>query len=217
MTLGRIFNLVEQGVQDPSFTREEHILPLVNDFTSEVCSLLPLPMLQVTDDILIEADSLLDYVDLPDEYGRDLFIAFNNTNGRAVNIRANVRTIERLHHDSRQGHVTDIAVAGRRLYYRPIPDVDQDLTVTFYRIPVLIDDALDEDQAIDGIPSEYNLVAVDFVLMKLFAVIEDGMDGRKINTERYTEQYGMGLARLADYCRLSPRTRPVHDRSARFF
>jgi hypothetical protein len=220
MKVTRIIAKIETGIQDPSFTIEDDILPLVNDFVDEVSELFTVPELQDQDTVSIEESATENSIPMPDDYGRDMYRVYSSLSLKEVNIRGSLKVLERLYTGQETtDFIQDVVVVGKALWFRPLPVTAQDLTLYYYRkpVPVEFDDADDEDLDLDGIPSHLAKVAVDYALKELWALVEDGIDGKKINTAYYTDKYNIGLAKIAEHCKGAPKCVPVVTRSARFF
>lgn len=221
MNLGQVFSRIEQGIQDPSFTREGDILPRINDFLLEMGRSFRLPAHQSIETVTIPSSATANHVALPTTFSHNLFRVYNRSSVRMVNVRSGIKALEALYDGmTSKGFIQDVAVDEERLWFRPMPSqglVDQQLELFFYRKPVLIDDASDDDQLLDGIPEHLVPVAVDYVLWRLFLTIEDGIMGPPVNTQKYERLFTVGLARFQEYCLDSPKAIPVVARSARFF
>lgn len=219
--LGLLLKQIEEGIQDPSFDREKDILPLINEFVTEMSQLFRLPALQAQSQVTVFPGMDSSMIDLPKDYGQSLFQVFNRAARREVSVRANTKALERLYDGMPDGgFVRDVAVAGNRMAFRPIPAqtmVQQNLDLHYYRKPVLIEDVSDEEAELDGIPEHLAQVAVDFVLWRLFALVEDGIQGQPVNTNRYAKEYQIGLLKFQEYCKNSPKAAPVVARKAVWF
>lgn len=218
MNLGSIFKRIEDGIQDPSFTREGDLILFVNDFVLEMSSMFRLPALMTKQTVTVPGGS--EFVVIED-FGRDLFRARHVTRDHGVTIRQNVKSLEALGFGVRKGdHICNATMNGDRLYFAPAPHEeapDQELEVWYYRTPTMIEDADDDDAKLDGIPDELASVCVDYVLVKLFLLVEDGIEGPEINVRKHSAMYQAGLTRFENYCRDSPKPTPVLVRTARFF
>jgi len=215
MILGRILTLIETGIADPSFTREVDLMPLVNEFVEETSNLLNLPGLQAREIVTVGAGDVS--IEMPEAFSRELYRVYNETFMRLVSIRTNVATLEGLYDpDCSPGAIKDVAQDSGVLWLKPSPIQDQELNLFFYRKPVPLEFD-DDDGKLDGIPDHLSQVAVDYVLMKLFTLIEDGIEGRKVNTEHYMGLYSVGMAKISAYCKNAPKQKPKVKRTARFF
>ncbi|MBT3484086.1 MAG: hypothetical protein HOG03_11550 [Desulfobacula sp.] len=217
MILEKILTRIETGIQDPSLTMEDDICPLVNEFVAEVSQLFTLPDLQEQKTIEIVVDENPTTLVMPETFAHDLYRVYNETSRKKVNIRSNIKALEGLYSGwESPGMIQDAALEHKTLWYRPIPVQDQSLTLFYYREPVPVE--FDDDEALlDGIPPNFAKIAVDYALKELFALEEDGIDGKKVNTLYYTDRYNIGLAKLAKHCKTAPKHTPVIKRSARFF
>ena len=220
MNVSRIIAKIETGIQDPSFTIEDDILPLVNDFVDEVSELYTVPDLQDQATVSVEASATENQISMPDNYGRDLYRVYTTLSLKEVNIRGSIKVLEKLYNGREStDFIKDVALESKTLWFKPLPVEAQDLRLFYYRKPepIEFEDVEDEDTVLDGIPSHLAKIAVDYALKELWALVEDGIDGKKINTLFYTEKYNVGLAKIALYCKEAPKCVPVITRSARFF
>lgn len=89
------------------------------------------------------------------------------------------------------GDVEYIAIEGSTMYYQKIPSVVTALTLLHRRKPVAMVE--DEDEP-EGIPSHLHLgVIVPKVCIGGFDLIEDGAEGKKVNTIAQVIKYNRGL------------------------
>lgn len=221
MNLAEILDKIDAGNQNPSFTREGHKLPMVNEALSLVAGRFCISKLETTAILTIDPISL-DYVSLPDDYDHDLFRIENITDDNAeVNIRTNRRTLQRLFPGTpRPGYVTDVAITEERIYFQPAPHADnttQDLKIWYYAKPTQYEIG-DVDEEPSWIPEDLHRgLIVDFALEKLWALEEDGIDGQKINTLFYQGRHDQALQHMARHVRFNPKQHPAIKRTARFF
>jgi hypothetical protein len=85
---------------------------------------------------------------------------------------------------------------GKRLIYRDVPAVAATLTVHYYEAPDDLDDDTDEPT---WVPEHlHRKLYVAYVCKEIFNKIEDGVEGRKINTEYYMSEFASGLLALEE-------------------
>jgi len=218
MNFDRVLTLIETGVQDPSFIKEDYILSMVNECVEETSNMFNLPDLQAREVVTISAGE--ESVNMPATFARELYRVYNETSLKEVNIRSNVNVLEEMYDPTQSaGMVKDVAEYNGILWVKPKADLEQDLNLFFYRKPVPLDeDDLDDvDKHLDGIPNHLCQVVVDYCLMRLFTLIEDGIEGNKVNSLHYAGLYTAGLAKVEAYCKFTPKQKPRVRRSARFF
>lgn len=101
------------------------------------------------------------------------------------------------------------------LYFAPQPTQETLLRVGFYSQPGALAAETDVPTCI---PSAFHVaVLVNYVAGRLFAMIEDGMGGEKVMTERYMGLYQQGVESLAAKSPDTSRKRVTRVRRARWF
>lgn len=191
--------LIEQVVsviQDTSFN-EDAILAKLNQGMLETASLVSLPDLAVTDTVNTLTDA--NYVSLPQEYQRDIYMVVSLLDERRVDVPGHLYDYmgwKRKHPVISLGAaaVLSVAVRGRRLYYYPTPSEAETLQLDFYRFPVDMDAA----GSPDGLPVEFHAqVLTNYACAEIFTLIEDGIEGPKVNTDHHRNLYMGALSSLA--------------------
>ena len=219
MTLDDLVAKVVTGIQDPSFT-EDDIIIWLNAGLLEATSLLCIPALQAQEIISLVPDGAGDFpksVILAPTYSHDLFECRNTTASQPVAIRASSQILRELYEGiaNSNAFIESCACEGRELWVMPYPQKEQELIVRYYRHPSPMEDGEDIPE---GIPVHLqNYVLVDFALKELWSLVEDGIDGKKVNTEFHTARYQFGMQLLSSFYKDAPKKRPVIRRTARFF
>jgi len=215
MELAEILSRVVDGLEDPSYSEETDIMPLVNEFVTETSRLYRLPDLQARGTLSIAEGDIS--VEMPDNFHKDVYRIYNSSLLKAVNLRSNLMALEELYSGwENQGSIKDVAIIGSTMWVKPVPISDQELDIFYYREPVLYEYD-DEESELDGIPDDLCHVAVDYVLSKLYPKIESGLEGRKPNTMFYKEELAMGMQKILFACKGAPKPKPIVKRTARFF
>lgn len=208
--------LVQRAVKDASFSDAE-ILVLLNEGLQAVAFEFCLPELEATDEIEFTAGGDV-FASLPDDYHHDLWHIEPVTMARLINIHTSLHSLQRIYSDAdRGGVITDAAVDGLTLHVRPSLTQDQTVRVHYYRMPeTLTSSAVSEPE---GVPAHLQSgLLVNYAVARIFDIIEDGVDGAKVNTQRYEAKYANeGLRPLERYARRAPRLTPYIKRHARYF
>jgi len=187
------------------------------------------------------------FVALPANYAKELYKVTFAGQLSPIDILSNMRVmLEQWDDDlTHEGLVEDVTVVGGRLYYQPIPTEATELTVWFYRLPTLLenfdpsgentgfmdsgdttfqgdDDTGFIDALSDDIPNclpdhLHKSLLVSYAAKEIFNEIEDGIEGRKINTERYEGKYQQALAVLYRGIKHKSKQVPKVRRHAHFF
>ena len=221
MNLAEIFTKIEAGNQNPTFTREGFTLSLVNEALRIVSERFCIAALETTSTMQV-SPSITDQAALPENYGHDIYRIENVTdNSREVNIRTNRQALETLFPgEPSPGYITDVAIGENYLFFKPAQHADsedQELKLFYYSsVPDYEIGDLEEEPT--WIPADLQRgLIVDYVLMELWGLEEDGIDGQKINTAFYTNRHNKALQDMARHTRFNSRQRPVIKRSASFF
>lgn len=155
----------------------------------------PLPELKSS--AQVETSTSAAYIPLPSEsgntYHRGLFFVSSEDNDREVKIFDSwIKFLTRYRFidsavENIAGDVMSCCVRGSRLYYQRVPSTAETLNLHFYRRPV--DMSAMNDQP-DGIPLHlhYDLLA-SYAARELYDLIEDGVDGKKTNTNRHENRF----------------------------
>jgi hypothetical protein len=102
------------------------------------------------------------------------------------------------------GDIAYVACEGGILYYQPIPTVAKTLTCVGYHVPALL---VDDGDTPSFIPSYLHREAiVNAAAVGAYSIIEDGMEGDKINTKVFAALAENGLNKVRAYV---SRRRPV--------
>lgn len=145
----------------------------------------PLPDLYAID--WVDTDPEDPFVDLPEDYQREVVLVFSETQQREVYLaKSHIQFIRRYPSLSQVGSVEAVSVKGSKLYYQGIPADTQPLVIHYYRKPVAME--LDEDLP-DGIPEHLHQIIVHLVAWRIFDEIEDGIDGHKANTMYHQRRF----------------------------
>ena len=219
MILEKMISLVESGIQDPSYTLEDDILPLINEALDDAAERFCHADLAKFDTVTILADAA-GPVSLPNDYHHDLYRVVNTTFNRPVSIRSNLAVLESLYDGmTSPGPVQDVAVEGNELFFKPSPAMatDQVLTLFYYKKIEEFEEG-DTDEEPTWIPDRFHRgIVVDYVLKELWALVEDGIDGHKVNTAFYEARHAQALVKLERHTRKNPKQKPVIVRTVRFF
>lgn len=214
MNLSDMISKIKLGVQDDGLW--DDITPLIHEAIERAAHDLPHASL-ATSEVLDIAEDDASPVSLPSDYHHDVYRVVNVTSSRPVSIRTNLNALDRLYDGiETPGYITDVAVEGTDLHFQYTPANEaQELRVFYYAQPTVL---TSDDVDLDWIPERLHRgIVVDYALKELFNLIEDGVEGQKINTAFYEARYARAWEQLKRYTQSNPRQRPVVKRSARFF
>ena len=197
MTGEALVERVQKRIDDNSFD-EEAILEYLNEGLFDVAALIEIPDLAELGTVETVTDD--DNVALPDDYMRKVTRVESVTN--EVNITEPGRSYEYLKFRRRHplaadgSQVTDVAVRANRLFYYPTPEAVETLQVAYLKNP----DDITFGVGPSVIPAhlQANLL-VSYAAAQIFNLIEDGIEGAKINTDKQEQKYQMALVALDNF------------------
>ncbi len=200
MTLEKLITEVQNVIQDNAWT-DAMITTLLNRGLVVVASGIilpekyqltpPLPDLYATDTVTTEL--LSGICDLPDDFNRDLVQVVNSDN-EDIKRYDSFRKFLLEHPEQDSGDVRVCARHGNRLLYRDIPTVQESLTVHYYRDPDELESSDDEPDCIPLVVQKPLLVG--YACSQIFNMIEDGIEGQKINTAFWNNEFTQGIINL---------------------
>lgn len=195
-----LYNKVQQAVQDESFDKD-FILSAFNQCLGELASVYTLPDLLVLD--IIDCPVGMFQTEMPDEYLKGLDFAYNITRKIKVNVIKELTTFLSKFPDLGAGsYVDNICVQGRTLYFQGVPQTLEKLRVFYIRNPEKIINDIDEPEAVPRHLHED--LFVNFACASCFNLIEEGMDGAKVNFNKYMGLYQKAQVKLEQFLGVPP-------------
>jgi hypothetical protein len=171
-------------VQDPSFD-EDFVITKLNECAGALSRRLVLPSLDTEADVVALASA--SSVSLPVTYQRNLYHC-RNAAGYPIQVY-NSRAQLLVDHGEPWGrtgvNIRGVAPEGRSLVYAPTPTTDTTLTVRFQRKPTVIT----LSAQVDLLPDGFDDIFVHYACWGCFAMIEQGMEGTKVDTNYYMALY----------------------------
>ena len=180
-------------IQDPSLL--EVLGDFINDGVYEIAGGMqsplgswitpPLPELFSID--TVDTSTTAAYVDMPETFHRSLQLVATE-NGSSIDIEHSfIDFTDTYPLLNKAGNISAVIEHGKKLYYQGIPAVSEELTLHFYRKPVVM---VDDDDVPDGIPEymQMNLLPY-YAAWKAFIFIEDGIEAESMNVKRYMELF----------------------------
>jgi len=200
MTFAELIADVQNIIQDSSYS-ETTIKSLLNRALLVVASGVilpgkfqsspPLPDLYNVDTVDTVTSSAV--CDLPTDFNRDLMQVLNSDSD-IIPIAVSFRKFLMQYPEQNAGAVYRVARNGSKLLYRDIPAVAETLTVHYYKAPDTMVSDVDEP---DGVPVIlHRPLLVGYTCGQIFNEIEDGIEGQKINTAAWNQQFQQGLVDL---------------------
>jgi len=200
MEFSDIVKSVQDIIQD-AFWTETKIKSLVNEALRVVSQGVmygdplnlkitpPLPDLFVTA-TLAATSAGAGVVAMPTDFNRDL-VQVVNADGDNVAVDYSFKRFLLKNFEKKAGTVTSCSRHGNSLYYRDIPAASESLTVYYYKSPTTL--SADDDEATVLPEILHRPVLVGYPCAEIFKQIEDGIEGKKVNSEFWINEFKTGL------------------------
>ena len=161
---------------------EDIVLKYLNRGNLTLASSLLLPW-------LIEMESVNTVIgefsaDVPENYHRNLFQATYDNNGTVTEVllyhglRDLAGVFGTINNDPGSGTVKAVCVSGRKLIYQHVPPTPVEMTLFYYGFPAKLED---EAPAWDN--ADFDQALINFACWKVAEKVEDGSEGKRVNTE----------------------------------
>jgi hypothetical protein len=182
---------VARVIQDASFS-DDDILAYINEGLAAVSGEVPLPALEVETEVA--TDPLADNIALPTDFQTHLRFVYSQTRRRQVRILSNLVRLREVSPAIEGGLVRRVAVSGGRLFYAPTPAEAEPLDLIYHAKPTPYEGLDDET---DYIPVHIgHRILQAYACKEIYELIEDGVEGQKINTAKWEQKYVQQLQEL---------------------
>jgi hypothetical protein len=176
---------VLEVVQDPSYTYAD-VLQYFNDCLMDLAGEFLLPDLDTWVDIA--TDPNVDHVRLPVRFMKNLRYAHSTTQNREIRRYGGLSQLYRLFSQlDLTGRVLGVCAQGADLYYQRIPSSAETIRINFYRFPDRMESRFDKATCLPD--HLVKPLLLNYAAMEIFSLIEDGIEGAKINTSKHSKEY----------------------------
>lgn len=192
------------NLQDSSFTPAD-LLAYINSGCGQLASVYCIPGLLVTKDIVVPASTPI--FDAPADFLRSIFHASNVTTKREIEVFDEFAYfVERFPLFDEVGDIDNLTYFGSSFYVQGAPLVEQTIRVMYYASPK----TLVESSEPNFLPKHlhYDLL-VNFVLSEAWNTIEDGIDGTKVNANKFASRFQLACLKLEAFIGL-PLAKPQY-------
>lgn len=205
---------VQSVLQDSAFT-DDWIIGKFNKILLLIATVTRIPALQLTKPLTaaVGTSSLV----LPLTYLHDLYLVTSEVYPKGLPLYHNYRSFLSAQGDyaTDDGQIEMVHLSGKVLSYYRSPEVAEVLTCSYYSKPVTLEAG---DDFPDYIPETLQeTIFQSFALKEAYLKIEDGTDGKAVNTEKYNGIAGSGVQTLIQMHPNAPKARPEIIRVKTFF
>ena len=183
MTAMDIADNILDVVQEPAFD-EDTVVGLLNECAQVISRRFILPALDAEN--TVTAVNSASSVALPTDFQRNLYFCKDDTSYNEIAICNSKDQVARYYDPNMSNSATlirGVAAVGPLLYYAPMPINDTVLTLRYQKVQAVITLATELDEYI--LPYGFQDLWKNYAIWKLFSRIEQGMEGRKVDTSYY--------------------------------
>jgi hypothetical protein len=212
MEVNAIVTEVEGIIQDATYD-ETWIIKKFNEVLTLVATLCRIPGLQTVATVNVLAGAT--NAAMPKTFLHDLYLVTTATYPQGILIAPNLKELVANSDNEQTGPVQMVAVDGKILNFRPIPEEPEDLMLHFYAKPK---ELAAGDLFPDYIPEIlHKEIFQNYALKEAYLQIEDGIDGVMPNTQKYGGLAANGMASLVDFYPNAPKAKPETRRNLVWF
>lgn len=191
----RVQDLIKDGSFGPSF-----ILEKLNDGLAEVTQITRPPDLVAVDVELVLAPGDK-FVSMPaDFFGPRILKLYNKTDDYPC---ITVYRFVDLAHLSRQFQGAEVragCLKGKKLHVAGVPAAATTLEASYLIEPTILESVDDDGAAITYLPFRLGERAiVSYAAWQIYNIIEDGIDGKKVNTDKHHADFLDAMAKIVDH------------------
>lgn len=208
MKAEEIIKAVSEEIHDDSFD-DTTILGYINACAGQLASVYEIPGLLYTKEIVVDANSGFS-VSAPGDFLRSIFHAVNLTTKEEIEVYSEFADfVHKYPLFDEKGPITAITWFGPLFYFQGAPTKAETLRVMYYGAP---------KQIIK--PSEPNFIPkhlhsdifVNYCCAEAYNSIEDGVDGTKVNHNKFTSRFQLACVKLEGWIGV-PTARPYYIKS----
>jgi len=176
---------VLRKIQDGSYSWVD-IVDEFNTCLDYLAGKYNLPDLEHTEDV--STNSNVGYIPMPANFQKNLWYCKSLTHNRVIDIKDSVINLYR-HYTvlDQSGPVQGVSVKGNALHYQRIPGTAEVLRLIYYRYPTRLRSRYDKPVCLP--PHMVEPLLVNYACREIYGEIEDGIEGKQVNTDRYGKKF----------------------------
>lgn len=199
----RVQSLVKDGSFGPSF-----ILEKLNDGLAEVAQMTTPPDL-VEADVELEVEAGEKFISMPSNfYGPRILRLHNATDDVACVVVYRFSDFAHISRKFGSLGIRSACLKGKTLHVSGIPSSRTVLEVTYHREPEVFSSITDNGDGITYLPFRLGEQAiVSYAAWRIYSHIEDGIDGRKVNSAAFKSDFLEAVGKIIDHFGMEARGR----------
>ena len=208
MEVNTLAATVGEIVQDATYDAT-WIIGKFNEALLLVATLCRIPGLQTSKEVSAAAGATT--ITMPSNFLHDLYHIKTASYPQGIIIAPNLKELRACISTEETGRIQIASLDGKLLHLGPIPDAEEILELHYYKKP-------EELEAGDGFPSYIPEIFQkelfqNYALKEAYLLLEDGIDGKNPNTQKYAAGFSAALGALTAFFPNAPKMRPDVSRS----
>lgn len=206
-----IDDIIDTVQQEETYDRDR-VLAYLNQALLAIAGRVLLPGLADGADT-VTTELGVNVAPLPIDFHREIYHVVVDGSPVQIYAHAGIMLADGFNLDLTPGQVLGVAVVAGKLAYQYVPAVPVDIALRYYRKPAPLADSgtsfPDGLAGSHGMEADLDLALTSHVCAKIFAKVEQGLEGAKIDTTYHTNQYEVAIARMkSGVDRARPRKAP---------
>lgn len=208
MRAEEIIKVVSEEIQDDSFT-DTVILGYINACAGQLASVYEIPGLLYTKDIVVDANSG-HTVQAPGDFLRSIFHAANVTTKEEIEVFSEFADFVHAYPlFDEKCPITSLSWFGSQFYFQGVPTKSETIRVMYYGAPSQIVKTSEPNFVPKHLHSD---LFVNYCCAEAYNSIEDGVDGTKVNHNKFTSRFQLACVKLEGWIG-TPTARPYFVKS----
>lgn len=193
MRVKEIIDLAKRIVQDSSF--DDLWLGYINACCGELASVYSFPCLHINSTITVPASS--SSVAVPSDFLHSITHAVNVTRESKINVFDDFdKFLSKFPLLNKNDDVKDLSWYGANVFVQGVPSSDQVIRLFYYSIPKTLGEASEPS----FIPMHLQRdLLLNRCLSEAYNIIEDGVDGTKVNANKYESRFQLACIKLEGF------------------
>ena len=203
MEVDTLATTVGEIIQDETYGAA-WIIGKFNECLLLAATLCRIPGLQTSKPVTAEAGAAR--VQVPSNYLRDLFHIKTAAYPQGIVIAPNIKELKACIRPDETGAIQIACLDGKYLHLGPIPEAGETLELHYYRKP---EELIAGGEFPNYLPEIFQKeLYQNYALKEAYMLIEDGVDGKIPNTQKYSGAFSAALGALEAFYPNAPKARP---------
>ena len=203
MEVDTLATTVGEIIQDETYGAA-WIIGKFNECLLLAATLCRIPGLQTSKEVSAAAGATT--ITMPSNFLHDLFRIKTAAYPQGIVIAPNIKELKACTRPDETGKIQIACLEGKYLHFGPIPEADETLELHYYRKP---EELIAGGEFPNYLPEIFQKeLYQNYALKEAYMLIEDGVDGKMPNTQKYSAAFAAALGTLEAFYPNAPKARP---------